>query len=334
MKPNKLIIVPPPRRRRLKTTKTTTSSCLASLSFIFAITTNILCFLSKLKSSPLRFSTAAGASRYCHCAASTASFTLPLFASALSFSPFSSCIRHHQHHHLNRRNNMSHEQKMMSMPQRVVSSSSCSSSSSSMTKNSDGHDDFHSSLWNEWVNHNHLEFHHLDPETSEKIQSALLEWYYENRRKLPWRGDAPPYDGSTAGFTTSATATAKKNSKMKQESNISRKNQQQTKVDSFFQSKKTATKEPTPPEETLSSSFEESAIPVTGYGVWVSEIMLQQTRVEAVIPYWIKCKYLRFYLCMIGMSMSVNDLLWMSHSHSHTKHTKHTHRDEILPNSS
>lgn len=26
------------------------------------------------------------------------------------------------------------------------------------------------------------------------------------------------------------------------------------------------------------------------YGVWVSEIMLQQTRVEAVIPYYLKCK--------------------------------------------
>ncbi|OEU15327.1 DNA glycosylase, partial [Fragilariopsis cylindrus CCMP1102] len=30
------------------------------------------------------------------------------------------------------------------------------------------------------------------------------------------------------------------------------------------------------------------AIPITAYGVWVSEIMCQQTRVEAVIPYWIK----------------------------------------------
>lgn len=32
-----------------------------------------------------------------------------------------------------------------------------------------------------------------------------------------------------------------------------------------------------------------------GYGVWVSEIMLQQTRVEAVIPFWVKCKYLYKY---------------------------------------
>lgn len=32
------------------------------------------------------------------------------------------------------------------------------------------------------------------------------------------------------------------------------------------------------------------AIPVSAYGVWVSEVMLQQTRVEAVIPYW--CKWM------------------------------------------
>ncbi len=30
-------------------------------------------------------------------------------------------------------------------------------------------------------------------------------------------------------------------------------------------------------------------LPISAYGVWVSEIMLQQTRVEAVIPYWIAC---------------------------------------------
>lgn len=30
--------------------------------------------------------------------------------------------------------------------------------------------------------------------------------------------------------------------------------------------------------------------PISAYGVWVSEIMLQQTRVEAVIPYYIRCE--------------------------------------------
>ena len=33
------------------------------------------------------------------------------------------------------------------------------------------------------------------------------------------------------------------------------------------------------------------ALPLTAYGVWVSEIMLQQTRVEAVIPFYLKCEF-------------------------------------------
>ena len=44
------------------------------------------------------------------------------------------------------------------------------------------------------------------------------------------------------------------------------------------------------PKEEVEEEKLGEAITVTGYGVWVSEIMLQQTRVEAVIPFWIKCK--------------------------------------------
>ena len=75
------------------------------------------------------------------------------------------------------------------------------------------------------------------------VRSSLLAWYEKNRRRLPWRGDAPPYNGSTAA----ANVAKNKNSKVKSE----------------------------------------AAQPVSAYGVWVSEIMLQQTRVEAVIPYWL-----------------------------------------------
>eukprot|EP00934_Nitzschia_sp_Nitz4_P002481 Nitzschia sp. Nitz4//scaffold174_size87051//25959//27506//NITZ4_005104-RA/size87051-processed-gene-0.57-mRNA-1//1//CDS//3329538857//2471//frame0 len=39
------------------------------------------------------------------------------------------------------------------------------------------------------------------------------------------------------------------------------------------------------------SSFD--PLPVSPYGVWVSEIMLQQTRVEAVIPYW--CRWMSHF---------------------------------------
>ena len=68
----------------------------------------------------------------------------------------------------------------------------------------------------------------FDPSEITTIRHHLLSWYYQNRRKLPWRGDICP-NGSF----------------------------------------------PDPP-------------PISGYGIWVSEVMLQQTRVETVISYWSK----------------------------------------------
>ena len=38
------------------------------------------------------------------------------------------------------------------------------------------------------------------------------------------------------------------------------------------------------------SNNDHKKIEISAYGIWVSEIMLQQTRVEAVIPYYMKCK--------------------------------------------
>ena len=84
--------------------------------------------------------------------------------------------------------------------------------------------------------------YHMDVD-AEQVHSSLLAWYAQNRRRLPWRGDPPPYNGSTAGFAAAA-----------------------------------ARPSPAPPPATEK---------VSAYGVWVSEIMCQQTRVEAVIPYWL-----------------------------------------------
>jgi len=78
-----------------------------------------------------------------------------------------------------------------------------------------------------------------------EARPALLEWYRATRRRLPWRGDAPPYNGSTAGVNKAGSRAAQ------------------------------VAAEPSPVGE------------VSAYGVWVSEIMCQQTRVEAVIPYWL-----------------------------------------------
>ena len=90
-----------------------------------------------------------------------------------------------------------------------------------------------------FLNHRDASFH--DDLPYDDIRGELLSWYEINRRRLPWRGDAPPYNGSTAaGAAAPATLP--------------------------------------PPQPTAA---------VSSYGVWVSEIMLQQTRVEAVIPYWL-----------------------------------------------
>jgi A/G-specific adenine glycosylase len=100
-----------------------------------------------------------------------------------------------------------------------------------------------------WCKHDSTDFHAFSStEEAAAIRAALLEWYRQHRRKLPWRGDPPPWQGSTVDFAQ------KKSAKRKQTHDFSG----------------------------------EVAFPVTAYGVWVSEIMLQQTRVEAVIPYWVR----------------------------------------------
>ena len=89
----------------------------------------------------------------------------------------------------------------------------------------------------------------------EDVRTALLDWYSQNRRRLPWRGDAPPYNGSTAGINAGGSKAAAA----------------------------AATAATSPP----AALAESPTTAVSAYGVWVSEIMCQQTRVEAVIPYWL-----------------------------------------------
>lgn len=59
-----------------------------------------------------------------------------------------------------------------------------------------------SSLLYSWATHDDDSFHDFTPSEALAIRKALVKWYRSNRRKLPWRGDLPPYDGSTAGYTT------------------------------------------------------------------------------------------------------------------------------------
>ena len=100
-------------------------------------------------------------------------------------------------------------------------------------------------LLEEFLAHDSADFHNIREPAA--IRAALLDWYDNHRRMLPWRGDPPPWIGSTASKI--------ENRKIHLSHDQQNPNQ---------------------------------AYPLTAYGVWVSEIMCQQTRVEAVIPYWLK----------------------------------------------
>ena len=179
-------------------------------------------------------------------------------------------------------------------------------------------------LLEEWIQHSHHSYHldtFLSPDQAYKIRVALVKWYRANRRKLPWRGDEGPYDGSTAGYGTassSSSAAAASNKKRKASSkSAAAEANPENDIRSFFtasstkEKKQTAKKSKTASlrdeeekkeeEETNENSSSDAATTatttsnhnttkreVTAYGVWVSEIMLQQTRVEAVIPYYLK----------------------------------------------
>ena len=143
-------------------------------------------------------------------------------------------------------------------------------------------------LLQDWIHHSDSSYHHFSKTEAAEIRQALLTWYRANRRKLPWRGDPPPYDGSTAGINNNNNNNNNKSKKSKDA-----KPSKQANITTFFQKQPTPQKSSSTTTSSTSTSSSSSAddfegIPVSGYGVWVSEIMLQQTRVEAVIPYWIK----------------------------------------------
>lgn len=131
--------------------------------------------------------------------------------------------------------------------------------------------------WNDWIAHNDASFHNFSPQEARDIREALLTWYRQHRRKLPWRGDPSPWDGSTVDFAQRSA---------KQTMTGNRPVVKQRKMNHFFGKKKeTSHSAVAAADQPLDPVV---VFPFTAYGVWVSEIMLQQTRVEAVIPYWAK----------------------------------------------
>lgn len=132
-----------------------------------------------------------------------------------------------------------------------------------------------SHLW-KFATHTSDKYHDFTMEEAVAIRSALLTWYRANRRKLPWRGDPGPYDGSTAGIASNSNG-KKPFKNGKKGTAVGQRD-----IQSFFGKK---SKEDA---KTNVKNDVNTIIPVTGYSVWVSEVMLQQTRVEAVIKYYLK----------------------------------------------
>jgi len=105
------------------------------------------------------------------------------------------------------------------------------------------------------------------PERVAAIRSELLTWYKANRRRLPWRGDAPPFTGS--GARKAVVGRRKSFGEGKAQKTL----------DSLFAAPR--------PAPAAAPATPEEPFPKSAYGTWVSEIMLQQTRVEAVIPHFL-----------------------------------------------
>jgi A/G-specific adenine glycosylase len=155
-------------------------------------------------------------------------------------------------------------------------------------------------LLQKWIQHDNYTYHvdtFLSASQAYAIHTRLVSWYRANRRKLPWRGDRGPFDGSTVGYAASASSTgASKGKKRKGGKNDDGGNNTGKDIRSFFGGASKVKNKETPPlpppaattTATNNEPEEETKRDVSAYGVWVSEIMLQQTRVEAVIPYWVK----------------------------------------------
>ena len=108
-------------------------------------------------------------------------------------------------------------------------------------------------------------FHTFSEGELEAVANGIVQWYQANRRKLPWRGDQPPYSK-----TTDVKSSTKRDEK-------------QLSMTNFFTSKK-----PKIDKKEIPKEYEFAKKGITAYSEYVSEIMLQQTRVDTVIDKYIQ----------------------------------------------
>ncbi|CAI5725774.1 unnamed protein product [Hyaloperonospora brassicae] len=123
--------------------------------------------------------------------------------------------------------------------------------------------------------------HEFQSHELQTVRSELLEWYDVHRRKLPWRGDAPPY------VTTTTHSSQEKEKKRKTRAGAV----QASALRSFLKVSGTQNvKSDSTSEAAMAVAQVEDAQPrnVSPYETWVSEIMLQQTRVDTVVEYFLR----------------------------------------------
>ena len=139
-----------------------------------------------------------------------------------------------------------------------------------------------------------LAYHSFTDAEVEAIRSHLLAWYRTNRRRLPWRGDPPPY-----GAAAKQQQQPRPNSTTDPTSITSNTPSTNNTLSRYFTTTTSSTspttptykrRKPSPPPQLQPASLTPPTptprVPVSAYGVWVSEVMLQQTRVETVIAYY------------------------------------------------
>ncbi|RLN95840.1 hypothetical protein BBJ28_00013192 [Nothophytophthora sp. Chile5] len=126
--------------------------------------------------------------------------------------------------------------------------------------------------------------HDFPPDELLATRTALLVWYDAHRRKLPWRGDPPPY--LTTAIHTSQKKKAAAGGK-------------RGKLDAFWKAPSKGQEQQDAEEDAAADTKieanaglgEKLAIAprkVEPYETWVSEIMLQQTRVDTVVDYFLR----------------------------------------------
>lgn len=136
-----------------------------------------------------------------------------------------------------------------------------------------------------YLNHD-KSYHSFNPKEKEMYWEGLLTWFKKNRRRLPWRGDAPPFSNNIL---------------------VSKKqiDPVQPSISSFF-ALKPKTQSPSKSVSDIPLITDETKpLAASPYGIWISEVMLQQTRVETVIDYYLK--WMKQFPDIISLSKSTEE---------------------------